>query len=78
MIITRHHAIAQALKLQQSSTDKISLVDLVQKIYKKNQELDLDHLCFMLHFLGKNLDNELEDPISFYILCLRLGTLESA
>jgi hypothetical protein len=54
------------------------LVDLVQKIYKKNQELDLDHLCFMLHFLGKNLDNELEDPISFYILCLRLGTLESA
>lgn len=78
MIITKQHAIAEALKIQEPTHTRISLIDLIQKAYKSNQELDLDHLCFTLHFLGNNLDSDLEAPISFYILCLRLACLEKA
>lgn len=76
MIITKHRAIATALKIHEPTQTRICLVDLIQKVYKNNQELDLDHLCFMLYFLASNLDSELEAPIGFYILCLRLGDLE--
>lgn len=78
MIITKQCAIANALKLKEPSTTRITLVDLIQRVYKKNQELDLDHLCFMLHFFASNLEPDLEVPVSFYILCLRIGTLENA
>lgn len=77
MIITKQQAIAQALKLHEESSARIGLVELIQRIYKSNHEIHLDHLCFMMHFLASNLDPELESPVSFYILCLRLGNLEN-
>jgi hypothetical protein len=76
MVVTKHTAITQLLKLNHPSETRLALLKLIQRAYQKNVELELDHLCYIMHFFASNLDADLETPIQFYILCLRLDKLE--